>query len=337
MYLAGVVVAALAVVAASWLGDQRRPARISDYNRGTNGIWLGHTWVEDPHTDAEIADLADRLRRAQITDVFAHVGPLTETGRIAPDRYPEAATFVRRLKAAYGGPIRVFAWVGQIEARAGGTLDIGSAEVRRAIVEAATEFPAALGFDGIHYDIEPIADGDQRFLALLDETRANPAAGTLSAAAGKWAPDGPIGALGKRLAPGSALWTSEYYEEVARRLDQVVPMLYDTGARPGQVYERVVAVELGGILRATRSTGASILAGVPTYDDRTEGHDPASENLEWALPGVATAAAAAGNPGRFAGVALYAHWQTSDDEWATFDRLWVGSGNDGDRPPPTSN
>ena len=63
-------------------------------------------------------------------------------------------------------------------------------------------------------------------------------------------------------------------------------MLYDTGARPGEVFERVVAIELGGILRATRSTGAAILAGVPTYDDRTEGHDPASENLAWALPGT---------------------------------------------------
>ncbi|HEX2171262.1 MAG TPA: hypothetical protein VHL09_02305 [Dehalococcoidia bacterium] len=326
--MAGVVVATVAVAVAAWLLDQRRPGRVADFNRGTNAVWLAHTWVEDPRGDGEIAELAEQLRTAQMTDVFAHVGPLTAAGQIAPERYPEAAAFARRLKAAHGGPLRVFAWVGQIEARAGGVLDLGSAETRHQTVRTSAVFPDQLGFDGIHYDIEPIFDGDERFLALLDETRRQLPGRPISAATGKWAPDGPIGAIGRQLAPGSALWSSSYYAEVARRVDQVVPMLYDTGTRPGELYERVVAIELSGILDATRSTGADVLAGVPTYDDRTAGHDPASENLHWALPGVATAVAGAGAPSHFAGVSIYAHWQTSRDEWATYDRLWIGSERD---------
>ena len=328
-FVIGAVLAALAAIGVLLL-DVRRPAA-GAYNRGANAAWLAHTWVEDPHTDQAIADLAQRLRQAQITDLFVHVGPLTTEGTIPPSRYPLALSFVGRLKAAHGGFLRVFAWIGQIEARGGGRLDLSSDEVRRQVARTAAEFPTSQGFDGIHYDIEPIFDGDSRFLALLEETRRVAPDSPISVATSKWAPDGPIGALGKHLAPGSALWTSRYYADVARQVDQVAPMLYDTGARPGPLYERVVALELAGILRATEATGAAVLAGVPTYDDRTAGHDPASESLRWALPGVATAVRMTGQPEHFAGVALYAHWQTSQEEWATYEQLWLGS--DSERPP----
>ena len=324
--LAGAVLAALAAVGVLLI-DDRRPA-VAAYNRGTNGAWLAHTWVEDPHSDQTIDDLAERLRRSQVSDIFVHVGPLTGQGTIAPSRYPTATSFIRRLKAAHGGFLRVFAWVGQVEARGRGVLDLSPVEVRQRVARTAAEFPTIHGFDGIHYDIEPISDGDERFLALLEETRREAPLSPISVAASKWAPDGPIGALGKHLAPESALWTSDYYADVAQRVDQVVPMLYDMGVRPGPVYERVVALELAGILRATESTGASVLAGVPTYDDRTAGHDPASENLSWALPGVAAGVQLTGNPPHFAGVAIYAHWQTSQEEWAIFDKLWLGSDSD---------
>jgi hypothetical protein len=125
---------------------------------GSVGLWLEHRWVGEPQADAAYDALADELRRHGITDVFAHVGPLDGRGAIPPERYPNAAAFVTALHTRLPG-VHIQAWMGQMEKRRGGPLDLADPDTRAGILRTAALF-LYLGFDGIHYDIEPLQRDD---------------------------------------------------------------------------------------------------------------------------------------------------------------------------------
>ena len=63
--------------------------------------------------------------------------------------------------------------------------------------------------------------------------------------------------------------------------------------------------------------------GVPAYSDDEPWHDPAVETVDEAIRGV-QAGLEGGAPSNFRGIALYASWTTSEEEWAYVDRLWHG-------------
>ena len=61
--------------------------------------------------------------------------------------------------------------MGQMEKRRGGPLDLADPATRAGIC-ALRRYLLDLGFDGIHYDIEPLQRDDAALHALLDDTRA---------------------------------------------------------------------------------------------------------------------------------------------------------------------
>jgi spore germination protein YaaH len=154
-------------------------------------------------------------------------------GSIPSDRYPDAKVFLRDLHRDDPG-LRPQAWIGVIQSTGGGPLDLADPRVRANIVRTAARF-LSLGFQGIHYDIEPVLPGDRNFLALLGDThsltRRRRAVLSVATEALDSLPVG--GGLVRSLIGSYHTWTLGYFLQVARRVDQIAVMTYGDGIPTG--------------------------------------------------------------------------------------------------------
>lgn len=317
--LTAALVAVLIAVppAASWLAWRREPPG-EDRSAGPNAAWAGHTWVGDVRPERDYERLVERLRQAGMTDLFVHVGPLEADGSIPPGRFPEAP---KLLQALEGSGLRVQAWIGQIERRGGGPLDLDDAAVRDRIVETAALF-VDLGFDGIHYDIEPWFPGDERFLALLDDTALLD--GLLSVSTNEIDIFPGQGPALRTVLPRAASWTPAYYREVAARVDQIAVMTYDTALPRDWLFGPFVARQVE-LISAAVGPGTIVFFGVASYDEPSIGHWPAAENVADTVRGVRLGLRGLDAEQRAdIGIGLYAEWTTTPDEWAVIRRDWLG-------------
>src|SRR5262245_17462661 len=115
----------------AWLDYRRDPP--SAAQAGPVGLWLEHRWGGETQTPAACDELAAELQRHGVTDVFVHVGPLDGSGAIPPQHYPNAATLVAALHARLPA-LHVQAWMGQMEKRRGGPLDLADPNTRAGIL-----------------------------------------------------------------------------------------------------------------------------------------------------------------------------------------------------------
>jgi hypothetical protein len=135
-----------------------------------NSLWAQHSWVGGTHSDCEYRTFARQIRQLGLTDVFFHAGPFRPDGTVAPDGHEHARALVDALHDLVPG-VRLQAYLGQVEGTGPEDLDLSDPAKRERVVTTAAEF-LDLGFDGIHYDVEPIRNGDQRFIDLFDRTRS---------------------------------------------------------------------------------------------------------------------------------------------------------------------
>ena len=318
--LAGIAVLARACLwrpATDWPG--------AHFNRGRNAAWLGVEWVMEPRAAAEIASLADELKRRHIRSVYVFSSYLKPHGEFNPT-YAHAANFTAALKARYP-EANIQAWIGlplrQPRPLNKGYVDLTKASVRGQVAAFCGGLVREQGFDGIHLDPEPIPSGDRQVLALLDEVREaiGPEA-TLSIATSRIWPILPQVSwpLVRQVA-----WTSGYYREVARRVDQMAVMLYDSTLPLPILYRQWCRFETIKLSRALKGTGVELLLGVPTSEEATWTHHPWAENMESGLRGIiAGLNDRAATPETVTGVAIYPYWETGVGEWAIYESQWLG-------------
>lgn len=325
----------LLVVAASGIAVWRLGQTVTSYagphfNHGHNAVWLEHQWAGEAHDAAAYDALAARLTRERIGYVFAHVGPLDSDGRIPVERAPNAPELTAALHQRVPG-IKVLAWIGQVEI-AGGfppneSVNLEDSVVRNQIARTAAHFVKDLGYDGVHYDIEPITNNNPRFLDLLDETRALlPAGAVLSLSGQKWAPNATAAGLLRDIGRADAWWTTYYYATVAKHTDQIVAMLYNTAMPTAGAYQLAVKQETQHILEAARSAAhpPEVLIGLPTYPGNGFWFHDRAENITTGLNGVISGLNSDRDMSAFGGVAIYRYALTTDDDWKTYERLWLG-------------
>lgn len=300
------------------------------FNKNQNAVWLEHVWSGSPQSPAEYGALATLLRSEGIAFVFAHVGPLDSAGTIPIRLAPNAASLATALHARVPG-LKILAWIGQLEAASGApaseTVNLANSSVRAAIVNTAASFVRNDGFDGVHFDIEPIQNNNPHYLDLLIETRAGlPAGALISVSAQKWAPSAHVANLLYRAGRGGQWWTSYYYAAVAAHVDQMAILTYDSGMPTARAYEIFVQQEAKHILAAVRTAShpPEVLIGVPTYaGDDAWFHDSA-ENMTTALTGVIASLNSDGETQPFVGVAIYRLAVTTPADWSAYDRMWLG-------------
>jgi hypothetical protein len=97
-----------------------------------------------------------------------HVGPLSDDGDLNPALRTRVGWLLARLHRRLPG-VRVQAWLGDLVGP--GHLDLSSAATRGRVLGAVRQVLAA-GFDGVHYDLEPVSSGNRGYLELLSATHA---------------------------------------------------------------------------------------------------------------------------------------------------------------------
>jgi hypothetical protein len=319
--LAAGLVAGAVPIFALYVSFEATPARPGP-EAVLNGLWTGHHWVAVHHSEAEYQEFASLLRTNRISDVFFHSGPLRSDGSVPTTSYRNAAELISHLKRL-APEVRTEAWIG-FQHRTPDDLDLSSDATQRRLVAAADAL-VKVGFAGIHVDIEPVLDGDQHFLHLLDalHRRAASDRAVLSVAT-------PILAVvpGEQLVgpliKGYDHWSMNYYQQVAHHVDQVAVMAYDTARPTDWLYGSLVEDEttlLGDGLNAK----TTVFIGAPTYRERTWLHDPGSETLRASIRGVEKGIARLAPAKRSRiGLAVYAEWTSMASDWTEFRRDWLG-------------
>lgn len=237
--------------------------------RGRDALWLGHAWVDGRRDASDVAALRRRIAGSGIRDLYVHAGPLEHDGTLPPTRraYPRARWLITALHRALPS-VRVHAWLGDrlvYEPGQRGGLRLSDASARRAIVASARQVLAA-GFAGVHLDLEPLHSGNADYLRLLD--RLGPVVrgrgAVLSVAVHQIDPLPGLHTVSGALT-GHRKWISQrFFGQVARRVDQIALMSYDTGLLGREPLRRICGAAdpagAGGDGAAHRSAdGAAVL------------------------------------------------------------------------------
>jgi hypothetical protein len=303
----------------NYAGDVREDAR----TRGKDAIWLGHAWVDGRRTDADLAAFAERIRGTGIRDLYVHAGPLDHDGTLRADRYPRARWLIDRVHRTMPG-IRVQAWLGDILATEGPVgLRLEDPRSRAAVVGSTRQILDA-GFDGVHFDLEPLHSDDAHYLSLLDDlgglTRARKV--PLSVAAHQIDPlPGAHSVLGVVSGGSEKWWSQEFFGQVARRVDQIAVMSYDTWMPLEGMYGGYVAQQTSLALEVTPES-TDLLMGLPFFHEDDLGHHESAETVAAAVRGTRLGLGRT-DPGRERfGVALYVDFAAREEDWAAYRAGW---------------
>lgn len=310
------------LVAAGWVALAREYAGAPSpaaRSTGNDAEWLGHAWVDGRKSQSDVDILAAQLRETGIRDLFVHTGPFNNDGTLDPAIRPKAAWLTKSLHAALPGT-RVQAWLGAHPLP--DELHLHS-EITRAAILVAVDQVLADGFDGIHYDFEPVDDGNDDLIAILRETRVltrqRNAILSVSAIHGEpW----PGMATCVTLMPGRlALWSGDYLRRVSLEVDQVAIMAYDTGLPTETTYGGYVrrATE---IALAAVPAEATLFIGVPAYHDQRFFRHDRAETVAASLRGIRLALGAAPLERKF-GVALYVDFAATADDRSSYHHDWM--------------
>jgi len=294
------------------------PSTEERFDRSTNGIWLGHKWytgknvrTAEPVLPAALVYLEQNLRRHGITDLFVHVGPALPDGTFKD----QPGSVLTDLRNAFPSS-RMLAWVG---ARVEG-IPLHEPEFHRKLIESIGALEAA-GFDGVHFDFEPMAHYEPGYLELLSRVREEMGPGFMISQATPRAslfglPPGPL---------GRSFWGKNFYLDTMKRSDQTVLMAYDSRFNSVKAYTAFVRHQSSLLAEwACSVPGHELLVGLPSYEDVPLYSNPEVENLTTASRGVRAALEQHPEPEKcVAGVAIYSNWVTDEDEWREFRDHWM--------------
>ncbi|MFE9134130.1 hypothetical protein [Streptomyces sp. NPDC007355] len=302
----------------SYAGDLREDAR----TRGKDAIWLGHAWVDGRKKDADLAAFAERIKGTGIRDLYVHAGPLEHDGTLPAARYPRAKWLIDAVHRTMPG-IRVQAWLGDVLATHGPNgLHLEKAESRAAVVTSARQI-LDTGFDGVHFDLEPLLSDDAHYLSLLDDlgalTRARKA--PLSVAAHQIDPLPGLHSVNGAVTGREKWWSQEFFGEVAKRVDQIAVMSYDTWMPLESLYGGYVAQQTSLALEVTPES-TDLLMGLPFFYEDDLGHHENAETVEAAVRGTRLGLGRTDPDRERFGVALYVDFAAEEGDWAAYRDGW---------------
>ncbi|MGW6965258.1 hypothetical protein ACWGET_14555 [Streptomyces zaomyceticus] len=302
----------------SYAGDVREDAR----TRSKDAVWLGHAWVDGRKKDADLAAFAARIKGTGIRDLYVHTGPLEHDGTLPAARYPRAKWLIEAVHRTMPG-IRVQAWLGDVLVTEGtGGLRLDKAESRAAVVTSARQI-LNVGFDGVHFDLEPLLSDDTDYLSLLDDLRelTRVRRAQLSIAAHQIDPLPGAHSVNGALSGREKWWSQEFFGQVARRVDQIAVMSYDTWMPLESLYGGYVAQQTSLALEVTPES-TDLLMGLPFFHEDDLGHHENAETVEAAVRGVRLGLGRT-DPGRERfGVALYVDFAAEEGDWAAYRAGW---------------
>ncbi|MFJ9806625.1 hypothetical protein ACIRTB_00090 [Streptomyces sp. NPDC101158] len=291
-------------------------------SRGKDAIWLGHAWVDGRKKDADLAAFAERIKGTGLRDLYVHAGPLEHDGTLPAARHPRARLLVDAVHRTMPG-IRVHAWLGDVLATEGPDgLRLEDAATRAAVVSSARQV-LDTGFDGVHFDLEPLHSDDRDYLSLLDDLGAltRPRKAVLSVAAHQIDPlPGAHSALGA-VSGSEKWWSQEFFGQVARRVDQIAVMSYDTWMPLEGMYGGYVAQQTSLALEVTPEN-TDLLMGLPFFHEDDLGHHESAETVAAAVRGARLGLGRTDPDRERFGLALYVDFAAEEGDWRAYREGW---------------
>ncbi|MFG6190789.1 hypothetical protein [Nonomuraea sp. JJY05] len=281
---------------------------------GNDALWLGHAWVDGRRTERDVEQLAVRLRATGIKDVYVHSGPFNWDGTLSPDKYPNAGNFVKWLRERLPA-VRISAWLGQSVKNG---LDLDDPKSRENVLSGVAAIMRQ-GYDGIHYNFEPIGDGDTEFLDLLERTRGH--TGLLSTSTPQIEPYPGLRLTARALLSHDKYWSQGYFKQVVDRVDQVAVMTYDSFTPLQSLYGGHVARQAELALDLVPAAKA-LYIGAPAYHDHGVPWLDNAESVAMAAEGARLALSEHGRRDRF-GLALYVDFAATEEDWHEYVTRWM--------------
>ncbi|WP_086025182.1 glycosyl hydrolase family 18 protein [Streptomyces viridochromogenes] len=313
------LLAALTALRVNYAGD---PAD-GTHTRNRDALWLGHAWVDGRKKDADVTALASRLRGTGIRDLYVHSGPLEHDGTLPESVYPKARWFIGAVHEKLPG-VRVQAFLGDVLATEGPDgMRLENPDTRAAVVASARQV-LDTGYEGIHLDLEPMPSGDRDYLTLLDslrrETRSRDA--QLSVAAHQIDPLPALHTVFGFFTDHPKWWSQEFFGQVARRVDQIAVMSYDTAQPLESTYGGYVAQQTSLALEVTPPS-TDLLMGLPFYWESNFDHWGHAETVPAAVRGVRLGLSRTDADRANFGVALYIDFAATEADWRSYKEDWV--------------
>ncbi|MCX5035593.1 glycosyl hydrolase family 18 protein [Streptomyces coelicoflavus] len=293
------------------------------YTRNRDAMWLGHAWVDGRKKDADLKALARELKTTGIRDLYVHTGPMEHDGTLPKSLYPRARWLVDGVHREMPG-IRVQAFLGDVLAtESPDGMRLEKADTRAAVVDSARQV-LDVGYDGVHLDLEPLHSGDRNYLSLLDDIRAVTRArdAQLSVAAHQIDPLPGFHSFWGTVAGHPKWWSQEFFGQVARRVDQIAVMSYDTMQPLESLYGGYVAQQTSLALEVTPPT-THLLMGLPFYHENRFGHWNHAETVAAAVRGVRLGLSRTDADRERFGVAAYIDFAATEEDWASYRDGWV--------------
>ncbi|TQJ89737.1 glycosyl hydrolase family 18 (putative chitinase) [Streptomyces sp. SLBN-31] len=313
------LLAAEATLRVNYTGDPAEGTRTRD----RDALWLGHAWVDGRRTDADVTALARRLRDTGVRDLYVHAGPLEHDGTLPESAYPKARRLVDSLRRK-APRLRVQAWLGdEVAPEKPYAMHLERPATRAAVVASTRQILAA-GFAGAHFDLEPLHSGDRNYLTLLDALhRVTHAHGAvLSVAAHQIDPLPGFHSFWGTVTGHPKWWSQAYFGQVARRVDQIAVMSYDTMQPTQSLYGGYVAQQTSLALEVTPDS-TDLLMGLPFYHENRFGHWARAETVPAAVRGVRLGLSRTDAHRPAFGVALYVDFAATEADWTAYEEDWV--------------
>jgi len=313
------ILVAEAALRVNYLGDPGD----GTYTRGKDAIWLGHAWVDGRKTEADVQTLTRRLADTGMRDLYVHAGPLEHDGTLPKSAYANARWFIAAVHRE-APKLRVQAWLGDVLAtETPDGMRLERPETRAAVVRSTREILAA-GFEGAHFDLEPLHSDDADYLTLLDSLRAVTRAhhAQLSVAAHQIDPVPGFHSFWGTTTGHPKWWSQRFFGQVARRVDQIAVMSYDTMQPLQSTYGGYVAQQTSLALEVTPPS-TDLLMGLPFYRENRFGHWAHAETVAAAVRGVRLGLSRTDADRENFGVAAYVDFAASETDWTSYQEGWV--------------
>ncbi|MGP4099229.1 hypothetical protein [Nonomuraea sp. KM90] len=211
--------------------------------------------------------------------------------------------------------IRVSAWLGQAVKNG---LDLDDPRSRENVLAGVAAIMKQ-GYDGIHYNFEPIGDGDTEFLDLLDRTRQHTK--LLSTSVPQIEPYAGMRLTARTLLGHDKYWSEGYFGQVVDRVDQVAIMTYDSYTPTQSLYGGYVARQASLALDLVPASKA-LYIGAPAYHDHGVPWLDNAESVAMAAEGARLALTGHGSRRELFGLALYVDFAATEEDWHEYMTLW---------------
>ncbi|AVV47261.1 hypothetical protein C6376_03790 [Streptomyces sp. P3] len=313
------ILVAEAALRVNYLGDPGD----GTYTRGKDAIWLGHAWVDGRKTEADVETLTRRLADTGMRDLYLHAGPLEHDGTLPKSTYANARWFIAAVHRE-APKLRVQAWLGDVLAtETPDGMRLERPQTRAAVVRSTREILAA-GFEGAHFDLEPLHSDDADYLTLLDSLRAVTRAhhAQLSVAAHQIDPVPGFHSFWGTTTGHPKWWSQRFFGQVARRVDQIAVMSYDTMQPLQSTYGGYVAQQTSLALEVTPPS-TDLLMGLPFYRENRFGHWAHAETVAAAVRGVRLGLSRTDADRENFGVAAYVDFAATETDWTSYQEGWV--------------